>query len=716
MKQLIRFSSFLAALVTYSAVFFFCLFSVAGAQTGTISGTIVDSLGNAWNGALVTAVFQPAPNNNGPYTWSGGTLNKLPAPVTANTEGQFSIVLPTNTSIVPAGSQWAFSICPLATTQCAVFNYAVTGSADITSVVTSNITNNTVNSLSLPLAYNTSMLPSPPRQVGGLFYNTTTNCTEVYNGTSWSCINASSNTYSPYAPSNAVLVTEGDSITAGFLQPNPTVTDWPAQLKNLPFFAPISSGALHNGAVSGSTCATMTSRFNANVLPYAPNTTGNPGYLIFMIGRNDLATLTETQIENCIDAYTTMGNNAGFKTINLTILPSSLLFPLGPLGTPTATITSFSATSSSATFIATNTFALGQNVALYPFSYGTPYTGFVGTVIAPTNSSEFTLATTGTAVLAPTAVTGTGSLTTYSSWDNISSASDIVRQDVNAYLLRDTTAALVIDTASLISNPNTPLVMYDGTHPVPATDAGMALFIASKLNPSGGEFVQNPVGSKYNPIIQGVVSAQRVCGSLLNTITGQVGDWTANPYGCMYVDTVANGTFIDSFNPITQAYMALVLRGLNINIAPNGVTSALFQYNTAAQFPLGVSSVNGYFGGTTGGIAPTSGTWVNLFSDGTNAVVSGFNYGSGTRIPLVLNGSAIQLQVNGTAIGNVSSAGLNLNGLSIGVGHNITNSDLLPQVSSPNINQAACIKATGPPVVIGYCSTVVGAGGACTCN
>jgi Pectate lyase superfamily protein len=30
--------------------------------------------------------------------------------------------------------------------------------------------------------------------------------------------------------------------------------------------------------------------------------------------------------------------------------------------------------------------------------------------------------------------------------------------------------------------------------------------------------------------------------------------------------------------------------------------------------------------------------------------------------------------------------------------------------------QAACIKSAGPPVVLGYCSTVPGSGGACTCN
>jgi hypothetical protein len=35
---------------------------------------------------------------------------------------------------------------------------------------------------------------------------------------------------------------------------------------------------------------------------------------------------------------------------------------------------------------------------------------------------------------------------------------------------------------------------------------------------------------------------------------------------------------------------------------------------------------------------------------------------------------------------------------------------------APTVGQAACIKAAGPPVVLGYCSSVVGAGGACTCN
>jgi hypothetical protein len=53
---------------------------------------------------------------------------------------------------------------------------------------------------------------------------------------------------------------------------------------------------------------------------------------------------------------------------------------------------------------------------------------------------------------------------------------------------------------------------------------------------------------------------------------------------------------------------------------------------------------------------------------------------------------------------------------SIGGGVTINSSTLLPQVGSPVPGHVACIKAAGPPVVIGYCSTVVSADGACTCN
>jgi hypothetical protein len=39
-----------------------------------------------------------------------------------------------------------------------------------------------------------------------------------------------------------------------------------------------------------------------------------------------------------------------------------------------------------------------------------------------------------------------------------------------------------------------------------------------------------------------------------------------------------------------------------------------------------------------------------------------------------------------------------------------------PQVGSPTINKGTCVKAVGPPVVIGFCSTTLDSSGSCTCN
>lgn len=61
--------------------------------------------------------------------------------------------------------------------------------------------------------------------------------------------------------------------------------------------------------------------------------------------------------------------------------------------------------------------------------------------------------------------------------------------------------------------------------------------------------------------------------------------------------------------------------------------------------------------------------------------------------------------------GSVKSTSLQING-----GASIANSNAIPQVGTPRVGQAACIKAAGPPAVIGYCSTAVSSTGSCTCN
>jgi hypothetical protein len=57
-----------------------------------------------------------------------------------------------------------------------------------------------------------------------------------------------------------------------------------------------------------------------------------------------------------------------------------------------------------------------------------------------------------------------------------------------------------------------------------------------------------------------------------------------------------------------------------------------------------------------------------------------------------------------------------IDSIKMGAGPAITNSTVLPQVESPTVEQAACIKAVAPPVVIGFRSTVVSSTGGSTCN
>jgi hypothetical protein len=65
---------------------------------------------------------------------------------------------------------------------------------------------------------------------------------------------------------------------------------------------------------------------------------------------------------------------------------------------------------------------------------------------------------------------------------------------------------------------------------------------------------------------------------------------------------------------------------------------------------------------------------------------------------------------------DISGTTSGANSLQLAGGIKFANGNVVPQVGGPKVNQAACIKAAGPPVVIGYCSSVVSAGGACTCN
>ena len=96
---------------------------------------------------------------------------------------------------------------------------------------------------------------------------------------------------------------------------------------------------------------------------------------------------------------------------------------------------------------------------------------------------------------------------------------------------------------------------------------------------------------------------------------------------------------------------------------------------------------------------------------------TGYGNGNGLLLPSTLtgyhgsSGTKVQLSTGTGTSGNVAKFAADGSIVDGGVA-----ASAIPTVGTPTVNQAACIKSAGPPVVIGYCSTVVSATGACTCN
>ena len=75
--------------------------------------------------------------------------------------------------------------------------------------------------------------------------------------------------------------------------------------------------------------------------------------------------------------------------------------------------------------------------------------------------------------------------------------------------------------------------------------------------------------------------------------------------------------------------------------------------------------------------------------------------------------STLTLTYNG---GATSVGAINLGTLPLTTGTITQGADTVPVVATPTVGNAMCAKSAGPPVVLGYCSTVVSSTGTCTCN
>ena len=467
------------------------------------------------------------------------------------------------------------------------------------------------------------------------------------------------------------LVTEGDSLTAGYLLSSAATQSWPYKLSQQAFFK--NRATLVNAAAIGSTCASMTARYATAVQPYKPNgTTITKAYLAVMVGRNDVASLAAPAIESCIDAYITQANADGFTTVLMTVMPSSVL-AIGPTGAAmnvTAVSQSYtSGTNGYITLTAPNSFTGSgtEYVYLNGFTGAASYlNGWVGTVLAAGLSSTQFEALTGVETPFST-ITQSGATfaqTTYSSWDSISAAQDAVRQQVNAYILQDNdttlakTPAMVVDAASFISNPNDPATTFDGTHFKPYVYAAMAESIAAKFNMSGGPKVPQPMNSNYNPIFQGEVTGNSLAATMPNNTV--VGSSTSNAYVRTYGNASSGQFFTDAYNPLTSNWMNYVVRASAFQLSDSGNQNLLVDANGTTGLK-GVRS-NSVFAGPVGGpynaVNPTSGTWAYL-SGNSPATLRSYNFSTASDDTLYLRGLTTHFVANnGTDVGNFSATGL----------------------------------------------------------
>ena len=104
--------------------------------------------------------------------------------------------------------------------------------------------------------------------------------------------------------------------------------------------------------------------------------------------------------------------------------------------------------------------------------------------------------------------------------------------------------------------------------------------------------------------------------------------------------------------------------------------------------------------------------WIRIRPWDTDLLATSLTfYGATAMTSKQGTGAKVQASTgSATASGNIFKADANGNTVDGGIA-----ASAIPTTGSPTAGQAACIYSSGPPVVIGKCTTVVGSGGACTC-
>lgn len=169
-------------------------------STSSVTATVQDLSGQLFNNGTCLINFVPNPRtpNVSQYNVNGATFNLQPA-CSINNVGTLSATVTRNDLIAPAGSSWAFTVSPNATSQSYVLVATISaGSVDLTTqfagVITSNIS--VTASQVFPRAYKDSELVLTPNP-GQSYWDVTLNSLKIWDGSVWNQIVPLSNSSNP---------------------------------------------------------------------------------------------------------------------------------------------------------------------------------------------------------------------------------------------------------------------------------------------------------------------------------------------------------------------------------------------------------------------------------------------------------------------------------------------------------------------------------------
>ncbi|HEY1645804.1 MAG TPA: hypothetical protein VGF75_05545 [Candidatus Saccharimonadales bacterium] len=346
MKQLMRseISPWMIVLALFIAFVLMCI--PAGAQSTTVSATVVDQAGTTWTNGTWKLDLIPNPNATQNIYWNGSPLpnSQWHYGGSLDSSGAFSQSVPSTNFITPSGATYTETICPNATSQCiTIIRQSIVGSTlDISATITANAPAPVVKPLPLARAYNDAEVAVSPSLVGYFYMNIFNSPQPRYwNGAIWQnfvtgVVSFSAGNLSPLFttslgsdPANPALTFTLDTAAANKVFANCTTSTaapsfcslTAAMIPALPY---VPTGSLFYQEISINGGAALTQRIATNYSSFFTGTDTSPSTTIDAahVGANKTCTLPATMV---IDGYgrVTSCTNGTAPTIPIVLTASA---------------------------------------------------------------------------------------------------------------------------------------------------------------------------------------------------------------------------------------------------------------------------------------------------------------------------------------------------------------------------------------------------------